>query len=81
MFIVALVIEFVIVLIAIFLVMDACKSRRRESGVLHKTAEFIRAVSSRPHEGNMTLRKNRSDTGSESFLHTYSASNGKIDHV
>jgi len=81
MFILALVIEFVIVLIAIFLIMDACKYRRRESGVFHKTAEFIRSVSNRPHEGNMTLRKDRSDTGSESFLNSYNTQNGKIAKV
>lgn len=81
MFILALVIEFVVVLIALFLIMDACKNRRRESGILHKTAEFVRSLSVRSHDGPIGLRKDRSNTGSESFLNTYSASNGRIDTV
>jgi len=81
MFILALVIELIVVLVAVFLIRDACKYRRRETGVFHKTAELIRTMSNRPNEGNMSLRKSRSDTGSESFLNTYSASQSKIDHV
>lgn len=78
MFVVALVIEFVIVLIVIFLVMDACKYRR-DAGVFHKTAEFVRSVSNGRHEDHVTLKRDRNDTGSESFLNGYST--GKVNKV
>ena len=81
MFVVALAIEFIIVLIVIFLVMDACKFKKDE-GILHKTAEYVRAVShGRREDDHVTLKRDRNDTGSESFLNGYSTVSGKIDHV
>jgi len=83
MFILAMVVELIVVVVAVFLIRDACKyHQNRESGVFYKTSEYVRSLSSgRPNEGNITLRKDRSDTGSESFLPHYSTSNGKINHV
>ena len=61
MFILAMAVELIVVVVAVFLIRDACKyHQNRESGVFYKTSEYVRSLSSgRPTEGNKTLRKDR----------------------
>ena len=80
MFVVALLIELFIVVVVIFVVMDACKYRH-DMGILHKTAESIRNLSSGRRDDHVTLKRDRNGTGSESFLNGYSTSTGKINHL
>lgn len=78
MFVVSLFIELVAVLIIVFLVVDACKYKKHSEGVIYRTTQFVRQISSGENEGFRcnTLKRERDTSGSVTLL--YDIRNGNV---
>lgn len=77
-FIAALVIEFFVVMILFFVIIDVCKYKKSSTGVIYKTREYVRHLSVNAFEDvkMSVLKPYRPSTGSVSFL--YDDHNGKM---
>jgi len=76
-FVIVVIAEFIIVAMVTFFVLDACKYKKHSKGVIYRTTQYVRSlsVSDKDNFITSTLKRNRTETGSVSFLYDVNQDN------